>query len=752
MSSMGNDGLRIEIAIWQFSFIKWRLWLDFGVLCIQMDWYVWVSDEVVLIPLDCEGIVFEFGLYIRLSPASGFFTLLQTEILHFLSYMSPTTTKVLSSTNHPNSVELLSMEFAAKMRMPYTEPPMITSSDKMKSLYVGHNKSTLFGRVLDGRMNMTTIKSALEKAWSPFKIEDMCLYKGEIYQIRMESQEQVASLLLGQPWIVAQHIFQIISWMDFYETNDLNFSKFYVWMQLHNYPDVFLDKEIIEGNLVETGYFDMSDLKFLELYPKTDTQPNCVRVKVVLDVHAPIPPGFLIPVSIDGVDWISFLFEYLPVFCFKCGFIGHNFATCKVTEDTHGTDVRVSPGGQRFQFYSSKTRMVPKPFGERSVSGFSLMFNPDLNKPFLPMIKNVADSSVNSKRTPAEKLKAPMIIDISSPQPVHECPRNEPRCHILHDHLPIAVEAHNPDGWLHNQDDYSYKRQEISQGVAAKEKMIHDRENVNELVDSFFEVDRESRRKTPIHDEGEVVVERPNTQHKSSTGKGKKLQSVKGPGRVRLIKRLGDFESFVVPSCGLSGGLWIFWEKSVVVDVLMYDSWFIHCKIAVQLNGCELFDLGFVGSIYTWTNKQNGSHRIWERIDRMMANEGWRSTFSGCRVHHELATTSDHKFLILKLLQDRVMIRRPFRFEIMWAQHDGCQEQIRDAFHKQLQGSPSFVLCKKLQNCKENLRWWNKHVFGDVEHKLDCVLQRLSEIQRLIENHNDTDDLFRVENELIFGT
>ncbi|KAF9619937.1 hypothetical protein IFM89_010553 [Coptis chinensis] len=133
----------------------------------------------------------------------------------------------------------------------------------------------------------------------------------------------------------------------------------------------------------------------------------------------------------------------------------------------------------------------------------------------------------------------------------------------------------------------------------------------------------------------------------------------------------------------------------------------------------------------------------------MMANEAWRSTFSGCRVLHELATTSDHKFLILKLLQDRVMIRRPFRFEIMWAQHDGCQEQIRDAFHKELQGSPSFVLCKKLQNCKQNLRWWNKHVFGDVEHKLDCVLQRLSEMQRLIENHNAADDLFRVENELM---
>ncbi|KAF9611357.1 hypothetical protein IFM89_030902 [Coptis chinensis] len=168
-----------------------------------------------------------------------------------------------------------------------------------------------------------------------------------------------------------------------------------------------------------------------------------------------------------------------------------------------------------------------------------------------------------------------------------------------------------------------------------------------------------------------------------------------------------------------------------------------------MIDDCELFDLGFVGSIYTWTNRQKGRHRIWERNDRMMANEGWRSRFSDCRVHHELATSSDHKFLILKLIQDRVTVRRPFRFEIMWPQHGGCQEQIKDAFQNELRGSPSFVLCKKLQTCQKNLKWWNKHVFGEVEHKLECVLQRQSEIQSLIENDNETEELFKVENELI---
>ncbi|KAF9608733.1 hypothetical protein IFM89_010865 [Coptis chinensis] len=226
--------------------------------------------------------------------------------------------------------------------------------------------------------------------------------------------------------------------------------------------------------------------------------------------------------------------------------------------------------------------------------------------------------------------------------------------------------------------------------------------------------DREARRKTPVHDDHEVATVQPNILQKTSAGKGKRNQSVKGSG---------------LPSQGLSGGLWILWERSVVVEVIMSESWFIHCKLSVKVNGvnecfllscvygnsksfirrlqwpvftmfkltndeswllmgdfneitcqeekcggklfnyskvrtfldmmddCELLDLGFVGSIYTWTNRQNGRHRIWERIDRMMANEVWRSRFSDCRVLHEVPTSSDHKFLILKLIQDGVNVR-----------------------------------------------------------------------------------------------
>ena len=43
---------------------------------------------------------------------------------------------------------------------------------------------------------------------------------------------------------------------------------------------------------------------------------------------------------------------------------------------------------------------------------------------------------------------------------------------------------------------------------------------------------------------------------------------------------------------------------------------------------CELDDLGFSGDIFTWRNKQTtGDTHIRERLDRAVANAGWRMKF-----------------------------------------------------------------------------------------------------------------------------
>jgi hypothetical protein len=45
------------------------------------------------------------------------------------------------------------------------------------------------------------------------------------------------------------------------------------------------------------------------------------------------------------------------------------------------------------------------------------------------------------------------------------------------------------------------------------------------------------------------------------------------------------------------------------------------------LETCQLKDLDFVGPKFTWWNMQKGVHFVKERLDRVLANNGWLDFF-----------------------------------------------------------------------------------------------------------------------------
>ncbi|KAF9603421.1 hypothetical protein IFM89_036122 [Coptis chinensis] len=122
-----------------------------------------------------------------------------------------------------------------------------------------------------------------------------------------------------------------------------------------------------------------------------------------------------------------------------------------------------------------------------------------------------------------------------------------------------------------------------------------------------------------------------------------------------------------------------------------------------MIAACEFIDLGFIGTAFTWTNQQCGRRRVWERLDRILVNAEWMSKFPAAKAYHEMSTSSDHKFLLLKVCNKHHSLSRPFRSEAMWLQDRGCEDQVRMAFDEEVVGSPSFTLCKKLKYCQRNL-------------------------------------------------
>ena len=65
--------------------------------------------------------------------------------------------------------------------------------------------------------------------------------------------------------------------------------------------------------------------------------------------------------------------------------------------------------------------------------------------------------------------------------------------------------------------------------------------------------------------------------------------------------------------------------------------------------------------------------------------------------------------------------------ENMWLRVDGFMDKIKEWWQSyNFKGKPSFVLAKKLQALKYDLKMWNKGTLGNVLARKDATLEKLN--------------------------
>lgn len=92
----------------------------------------------------------------------------------------------------------------------------------------------------------------------------------------------------------------------------------------------------------------------------------------------------------------------------------------------------------------------------------------------------------------------------------------------------------------------------------------------------------------------------------------------------------------------------------------------VRFRDAIRL--CGLYEVKFIGPMFTWLYQTREGTQIRERLDRVLVSKDWSTTFPDVMVIHKSASTSDHSQLLLvfRLKPKRMKPRRLFRFESMW--------------------------------------------------------------------------------------
>ncbi|XP_060170493.1 uncharacterized protein LOC132601431 [Lycium barbarum] len=119
---------------------------------------------------------------------------------------------------------------------------------------------------------------------------------------------------------------------------------------------------------------------------------------------------------------------------------------------------------------------------------------------------------------------------------------------------------------------------------------------------------------------------------------------------------------------------------------------FIHC-----IDTCQLTDLGFKRSMYTWWNGRSNEACIFKRSDRCLGNQALQNLFPNFEVEHLIKQGSDHNPLAISTRSSSTPIKKPFRFLNFWVEHESFLDVVKENWQEWHSADPFFNFQNKLK-------------------------------------------------------
>ncbi|MCH90684.1 RNA-directed DNA polymerase (Reverse transcriptase) [Trifolium medium] len=81
----------------------------------------------------------------------------------------------------------------------------------------------------------------------------------------------------------------------------------------------------------------------------------------------------------------------------------------------------------------------------------------------------------------------------------------------------------------------------------------------------------------------------------------------------------------------------------------------------------------------------------------------------------------------------------------MWISHPDCVNVVQQSWNVKVVGCPMYVISEKLKILKNNLKIWNKNVFGNIHETVKLSRIKVDEIQALLDSNGPSDALLDQE-------
>ncbi|XP_059306374.1 uncharacterized protein LOC132057787 [Lycium ferocissimum] len=135
-------------------------------------------------------------------------------------------------------------------------------------------------------------------------------------------------------------------------------------------------------------------------------------------------------------------------------------------------------------------------------------------------------------------------------------------------------------------------------------------------------------------------------------------------------------------------------------------------------NSCDLQDIDFRGSPFTWWNGRAGEDFIFKILDRILVNNQLQEWLGNLQMEHLSRTGSDRAPLLLTAGEQVQQFSKPFRFLKFWVDHESFMHTVEQHWSTEFVEGAFITFKLKMKKLKAALSVWSKETFGDIFKQL----------------------------------
>lgn len=182
----------------------------------------------------------------------------------------------------------------------------------------------------------------------------------------------------------------------------------------------------------------------------------------------------------------------------------------------------------------------------------------------------------------------------------------------------------------------------------------------------------------------------------------------------------GDFNAIISPQDRLKG--------APITGHEIKD--FAECIQQLMIN-----QLPWKGDYYTWTNKQQGSDRIWSRIDRAFGNTKLMLQYGHLMTEYKLPHISVHCPIMIYINMKESRVKAAFKFFNVWATHKDFLQLVEEEWKHIYYPHKMRNFWAKQKALREKLRRLNEAEFKGITTRINQAREDLKEIQHNLRQH-----------------